>query len=51
VFKEVILQKGNLFAHRGIMSEDHPKNKKSFQNLGLENSQKKSLRENNIYEG
>jgi ribonuclease R len=33
------------------MSEDHPKNKKSFQNLGLENSQKKSLRENNIYEG
>ena len=51
VFKKLILQKGNLFAHIDLQTGDQYKKKKSFENPRLRYSKKPSIREANIVEG
>ena len=51
VFKKLILQKGNLFAHIDLQTGDQYKKKKSFENPRLRYSKKPSIREAKIVEG
>ena len=51
VFKELILQKGNLFAHSDLQTGNQHKKKKPFENPRLRHFKKPSVREANIVEG
>ena len=51
VFKELILQKGNLFAHSDLQTGHQHKKKKPFENPRLRHFKKPSVREANIVEG
>jgi ribonuclease R len=51
VFKKLILQKGNLFAHSDLQTGHPLKKKKSFENPRFRNFQKPSFNNDNILEG
>ena len=51
VFKKLILQKGNLFAHSDLQGGHHHKNKKNYENQILIKHKKPSFREYKIFEG